>query len=63
MKYFHVEDRPEALLIRFDRPPVNAITVDTARELGAVLDAANRLPPGKAVVITGTGKCFSAGLI
>jgi len=62
MKYFHLEERPEALVIRFDRPPVNAITVDTARELGGVVEAADRLPAGKAVVITGTGSSFSAGL-
>jgi enoyl-CoA hydratase len=62
MKHFHVEERPEALLIRFDRPPVNAITVDTARELGGALEAAERMPAGKAVVMTGTGTCFSAGL-
>lgn len=62
MKYFHIEERPEALLVTFDRAPVNAITVDTARELSAVLDAAERLPAGKGVVITGAGRCFSAGL-
>ncbi len=62
LKHFHVEERPEALLIRLDRPPANAINLDVAREMADVLGTIANGPAGGAVVITGTGRFFSGGL-
>ena len=62
MSFFHVEERTEALLIRFDRPPANAIVLEVARELSEVIGAIAKDPGTKAVVITGTGSFFSGGL-
>jgi len=48
-------------VIRFDRPPANAIDLAVTDEFGALLGELERAPP-KAVVLTGTGSAFSAGL-
>lgn len=49
-------------LLTIDRPDVlNALTLDTARELGERLEAAAAAPAVRAVVLTGSGQAFSAG--
>jgi enoyl-CoA hydratase len=48
-------------VVRFDRPPANAIDLAVTEEFGALLDELEKAPP-KAVVLTGTGAIFSAGL-
>ena len=55
-----VERDGEVTTIRIDRPPVNALDVDTLNELSDALDAAAADDTG-AVILTGTGKIFSAG--
>ena len=51
----------EAVLeLRLDRPPVNALDVETLDELSDAMDAAAR-DDVDAVVLTGTGSIFSAG--
>jgi enoyl-CoA hydratase len=48
------------LVLQLDRPPVNAVDVDTLNELSDVLDKARADDPD-ALVLTGTGAMFSAG--
>jgi enoyl-CoA hydratase len=48
-------------VIRFDRPPANAIDLAVTEEFDALLGALEAAPP-RAIVFTGTGATFSAGL-
>jgi enoyl-CoA hydratase len=52
----------EARLITIDRPPVNALDLDTITELERAYDAAARDDPKNGVVLTGGGQAFSAGV-
>ena len=61
MASFTREDADGIAVIRFDRPPVNAIDLAVTEELGLLASGLERRPP-KAVVLTGTGATFSAGL-
>jgi enoyl-CoA hydratase len=45
-----------------DRPPVNAIDLELLRELADAATAAEEDERVRAVVLTGNGRCFSAGL-
>jgi len=58
--YIHEEDRGGIGVLRLYRPPANAIDLDVARELAAL---ATSLSTSKfrAIVLTGSGTCFSAG--
>ena len=44
------------------RPPVNALSYDMIRQLIAALSKMDADPDVRAVVLTGQGKCFSAGV-
>ncbi len=46
----------------FDRPPVNAIDLDFVRAAAACLANIDPDGPVRAVILTGAGACFSAGL-
>ncbi len=48
-------------VISFDRPPVNAQNRASREELLWLLDAVSERDDVHAVVLTGTGKIFSAG--
>ena len=48
-------------VLRIDRPPVNAFDLDVGRAFETVLDDVAR-SDSAALVLTGTGACFSAGL-
>ena len=62
MGFFRREDGGGGVaVVRFDRPPANAIDLPVTEEFGALLDELEKAPP-KAVVLTGTGGTFSAGL-
>jgi enoyl-CoA hydratase len=50
------------LLLTIDRPPVNALDLDTIAELERVFAAATREAPQGGVVVTGGGRVFSAGV-
>ena len=50
------------LLLTIDRPPVNALDLDTIAELERVFAAATREAPQGGVVVTGGGRTFSAGV-
>ena len=57
------EDREDGVrLLTLDRPPANAITPALLRDLSAALDAAREDDSVRAVVLTGEGRFFSAGL-
>jgi enoyl-CoA hydratase/carnithine racemase len=49
-------------LLRLDRPPANAINTDFLQALHAAAEAADGDDAVRAVVVTGTGRFFSAGL-
>jgi enoyl-CoA hydratase/carnithine racemase len=57
------EDRAEGVrLLTLDRPPANAITPALLRDLSDALDAAREDDAVRAVILTGEGRFFSAGL-
>ncbi|MCC6850621.1 MAG: enoyl-CoA hydratase/isomerase family protein [Deltaproteobacteria bacterium] len=51
----------EIVVLRFDHPPVNAFDLEVAAAIERALDEALAEEPG-AIILTGTGRCFSAGL-
>jgi enoyl-CoA hydratase/carnithine racemase len=55
-----IERRGKVALVRFDRPPVNALSLGLLAELRQAVDALAADLPG-AVVITGRDRIFSAG--
>lgn len=58
-----VDDADGIRTITFDRPAVkNALTVAMRRELCELLDAADRDPAVRAIIITGTDPVFTAGV-
>lgn len=52
----------DTLLIVIDRPPVNALDLDTIIELERVFADAGQKAPRNGVVLTGGGQVFSAGV-
>jgi len=58
----HVESHDGIALLRFSRPPANAIELESATALEAALGRLEADPATRAVVLTGTGDFFSAGL-
>lgn len=50
------------LLVTFDRPPVNALGIAQIEEFGNLFSTVKeRFPDARCMVLTGTGKMFSAG--
>jgi enoyl-CoA hydratase/carnithine racemase len=63
MTTVRAEDRPDGVrLLVLDRPPANAITPELLNDLTAALEAAREDDTVRAVVLTGEGRFFSAGL-
>jgi len=63
MATVRAEDREGGVrLLTLDRPPANAITPELLNDLSAALDAARENDLVRAVVLTGEGRFFSAGL-
>ncbi len=59
----YLEPRERGVVVlRIDRPPANAFDGDTFDALAAAVDRVGRDPAVRAVVVTGTGRFFSAGL-
>lgn len=52
----------ETLVITIDRPPVNALDLDTITALEMTFTAAGHEAPRNGVVLTGGGQLFSAGV-
>lgn len=57
-----IERIDDIAVLRIDRPPANAIDLDTARDFANVLETLAEQKDAGAVIVTGAGKCFSAGL-
>jgi enoyl-CoA hydratase len=63
MSTVRAEDREQGVrLLTLDRPPANAITPELLSDLTAALKAASGDDAVRAVVLTGEGRFFSAGL-
>jgi enoyl-CoA hydratase len=58
----HREDRPPVAVLRIDHGKVNALDVDLVTALTKALAEAERDASCKALVLTGTGSAFSAGV-
>src|SRR5687768_8291585 len=54
------EQEGGVVVLTLDRPPVNALETAFVRDLTATLEAESR--EARALVLTGTGKAFSAGV-
>lgn len=61
-QFFEIERRDEIAVIRVDRPPVNAIDLEFAREADQVMEHVLSSDVPSALVLTGTAESFSAGL-
>lgn len=57
-----IEITDNIAVLRIDRPSANAIDLGTAREFASVLSSLVEHNDIGAVIVTGAGKCFSAGL-
>jgi enoyl-CoA hydratase len=55
-------DQNGIAVVRLDRPPANALELESARALHGALAQAAREDDARGVVLTGTGEFFSAGL-
>lgn len=63
MSTVRAEDREEGIrLLTLDRPPANAMTPQLLEDLSAALDTAREDDKVRAVVLSGEGRFFSAGL-
>ncbi len=58
----HQETIDHIRVITLHRPPLNALTLETVRELSAALDAAWEDPDCEAVVLTGANGCLTGGI-
>ncbi len=56
-----IERDQEVAIVRLNRPPANAIDLAMTRAVSTVLDDLMATSPA-AIVLTGTDRCFSAGL-
>jgi enoyl-CoA hydratase len=57
-----VEERDGVRVLTLDRPPVNAVDLAFAREIGQALEAAAAAADCRAVVLTGAPPAFCAGV-
>ena len=48
-------------VVTMDAPPVNAVSTQFMEEMIATFDRLNDLPEVRVAILTGAGKCFSAG--
>lgn len=62
MNYVKTEIANNIAVVTLDAPPVNAVTMDLLREVIATFDSFNDLDEVRAVVLTGAGKVFCAGV-
>jgi 3-hydroxypropionyl-coenzyme A dehydratase len=62
-QYIQVERKEDVAVVRINRPEkLNAMNIDTIKEMGSTMDEMERDDSVKVVIITGTGdKAFSAG--
>ena len=62
MSSIQIERIGQIAVLRIDRPPANAIDLDLASELATALEGVETEDQIAALVVTGVGGCFSAGL-
>ncbi len=62
MKHVKTDIANNIAVVTLDAPPVNAVTMDLLREVIATFDSFNDLDEVRAVVLTGAGKVFCAGV-
>lgn len=58
----HVERRGNLAIVRFDRPPANALEREAVVQIGAAFAEIETDASAGAIVFTGTGSFFSAGV-
>lgn len=58
----HIERIGQIAVLRIDRPPANAIDLDLANEFASALEGIETSDGIGALIVTGVGNCFSAGL-
>jgi enoyl-CoA hydratase len=56
-----LESQDDVVVLRIDRPPANAISLETTREFELAF-ATDTIAKARGLVITGTGRFFSGGL-
>lgn len=62
MTYFEYEERGMTAILKFDRPPVNAMNLDVLSELRSRLDALQRQSHIRVLIMTAAGtRFFAAG--
>ena len=61
MALIRTEIADHIAVVTMDAPPVNAVSTEFMEEMIASVDRLNDLDDVRVVVITGAGKCFSAG--
>lgn len=61
-KAIHIDRVGQIAVLRIDRPPANAIDLALATEFAAALEGIETDDGIAALVVTGAGGCFSAGL-
>jgi enoyl-CoA hydratase len=57
-----IERAGQIAVLRIDRPPANAIDLDLANEFANALEGVQTTDGIDALILTGVGSCFSAGL-
>ena len=62
MSSIQIERVGQIAVLRIDRPPANAIDLDFANEFATVLEGIETTEGIGALIVTGAGSCFSAGL-
>ena len=58
----HIDQVGQIAVLRIDRPPANAIDLELADEFATALEGVENNDSIAALVVTGAGSCFSAGL-
>jgi len=58
----HIETVGQIAMLRVNRPPANAIDLDLAAEFGTAVEDVAATDGIGALIVTGVGGCFSAGL-
>ncbi len=61
MALIRTEISDHIAVVTMDAPPVNAVSTEFMEEMIAAIDRLNDLPDVRVAIITGAGRCFSAG--
>jgi len=60
-KYFLITTQDGVALVKFNRPPVNALNTELVKELHEVIEVLDQDTAVRVIVLTGQGKAFVAG--